>query len=316
MDWQPEKPDGDDDLLDRLLAEARWAEPAPAAIDRLRGHWHRLMLRRRRRRRFATLLLAASILVTAIGLASWPRSEPGAEQRKTTNVAEKNVAPTPQPLRQQVPPARQQPHSLLAKKHMPADPPVVQTSRPPNVYERMVMIAYRRARASRTRRIEPPPVAAPVEQAAEQPAVDQQAALRQQIAALLAQNDLRSVEAFLRQVADRRTSADALDCLAAAPNPPVELLFRCLRSPRAAQRTAERTAAALALGRLNRPEISRRLIAIILRGTDRREAMIALLSSSEPTARQFVADAERNRMLSATLWNAKRQFQSRCRGGS
>ena len=89
-------------------------------------------------------------------------------------------------------------------------------------------------------------------------------------------------------------------------NPPVELLFRCLRGPTVGQRTA----AALALGRLNQPAVSRQLIAMIERGTYRQEAMIALLSSSEPIARQFLADAERNQMLAATLWNAKRQLQN------
>jgi hypothetical protein len=193
------------------------------------------------------------------------------------------------------------------KKQTPANPPVAQAPRPPNVYERMVMIAYRRKQASRAQRVESPPVERPVEEATQQPAGDQQAAaLRQQMSSLLAENNLRSVRAILERVEDRRTSADALDCLASAPNPPVALLFRCLRGSKA----GERTAAALALGRLNRPAVCRELIAMIERGTYRQEAMIALLSSSEPTARQFVTNAERNQMLAATVWNAKRQFQN------
>ena len=181
------------------------------------------------------------------------------------------------------------------------------TSRPPNVYESIVLVAHRRMHDSQARRIEPPPVEPPVEQAPEQPAAEQQdAVLRQELSSLLAKNDLPSVRAFLERVQDQHTSAETLDCLASAPNPPVELLFRCLRGPTVGQRTA----AALALGRLNQPAVSRQLIAMIERGMYRQEAMIALLSSSEPVARQFLADAERNQMLAATLWNAKRQLQN------
>jgi hypothetical protein len=306
MDWQPEQPDGDRDFLDRLLAEARWAEPMPEAIDRLRGHWRRLMIRRARRRRLVSLLMAASILLTAVGLTFWLRSGAGTGQREPTGIAGKKVAPTsPQPMRQPVRVVKHQPNSLPVTKPAPAHPSTAQSSRPPNLYERLVMINHQRTRVSRPQRIESPPLEPPVEKAAERPAGQQQAAaLRRQLLSLLAQNNLRSVQAFLQRVEDRRTSAVALDCLAAAPNPPVELLFRCLRGPKA----AERTAAALALGHLKQAAISRQLIAMIMRGTYRQEAMIALLSSSEPTARQFVANAERSQMLSATLWNAKRQF--------
>jgi hypothetical protein len=129
---------------------------------------------------------------------------------------------------------------------------------------------------------------------------------RELLSMLLARDDLRSVQAFLERVEDPRTSADALDCLALVPSPPVEILFQCLHSPLEGRRTA----AARVLGRLNQPAVSRELIAMIVRGVHRREAMIALLSSSETTAQQFLADAARDPMLSATLWNAKRQFQS------
>jgi hypothetical protein len=122
---------------------------------------------------------------------------------------------------------------------------------------------------------------------------------------LLTRDDVQSVQIFLERVEDPRTSAAALDCLAEAANPPIEMLFQCLRSPSLGQRTA----AATALGRLNKPEISRQLIAMVQQGKYRREAMIALLSSSDATARQYLANLERDPMLSATLWNAKRQCQ-------
>jgi hypothetical protein len=124
--------------------------------------------------------------------------------------------------------------------------------------------------------------------------------------ALLAHDDVESVGLYLDRVADLRTSEAALDCMAADPNPPLEALFQFLRGPQEGRRMA----AATVLGRMDNPEISRKLIAMVSRGSYRREAMIALLSSTETTARQYLAGAERDQMLSATLWNAKRQFQN------
>jgi rRNA processing protein Krr1/Pno1 len=69
-------------------------------------------------------------------------------------------------------------------------------------------------------------------------------------------------------------------------------------------------AAARVLGGLNEPEVSRRLIEMVLRGAYRQEALVALLSSSEDSARRFLENAEREVSLAATLWNAKRQFQN------
>jgi len=196
MDWQPEKPDGDPDFLDRLLAEAQWAEPTPEVIDRLRGHWRSLMVRRTRRRRLAWMLMAASILLAAVGLTSWLRSEHGAIQPRATDMAEKKALPSlPQPIQQPVHAAKQPPSRSLVQKRMPANSPAARTSRPPNAYERVVLVAHRRARDSRSQYTEAKPVEPPVQQVAEQPTGDRQDALRQQLLLLLAQNDLPSVRA-------------------------------------------------------------------------------------------------------------------------
>jgi hypothetical protein len=123
---------------------------------------------------------------------------------------------------------------------------------------------------------------------------------------LLSRNNMSSVCVFLDRAEDPRTSDAAFESLAGAANLPIEMFFQCLRSPM----DSRRTAAARVLGRLDRPEITQQLIAMVNRGTYRREAMVALLSSSEPTARQYLACAERDQMLAATLWNAKRNFQT------
>jgi hypothetical protein len=129
---------------------------------------------------------------------------------------------------------------------------------------------------------------------------------REILSALLDRDDAASVRVFLDRVEDPRTSAEALDCLALVPDPPVEMLFQFLRGPLAGQRMT----AAVVLGRLDQPAVSRELIAMIHRGMYRHEAVIGLMASSEPTAQQFVAAALRDPVFVATLWNAKRQFQS------
>jgi hypothetical protein len=136
---------------------------------------------------------------------------------------------------------------------------------------------------------------------------ERDSSLRQELLSmLLARGDLASVRTFLERVDDLQTSADALSCLRLATDAPVDALFRCLCGPLLAQRMA----AARVLGRLDNPMVSHRLIALVGLGTYRQEAIVALLSSSEPTARQFLAAAARDPTLSATLWNAKRQSQT------
>ena len=136
---------------------------------------------------------------------------------------------------------------------------------------------------------------------------EQHSSLRQELLSmLLARGDPGSVQVFLDRVEDPHTSADALECLALVPDPPVEILFQCLHGPLVVRRMA----AARVLGRLDQPVVSRQLIAMVVRGMYRQEAMIALLSSLETTARQFLAAVARDPTLSAVLWNAKRQIQS------
>ena len=124
MDWQPEKPDSDSDVLDRLLAEAQWAEPTSEAIGRLRGHWRSLIVRRKRRRRLAWTLMAASILLAAVGLTSWQQSNRGAIEPQARDIAGTNVPSAPlQPIQQSVHTGKRQPGPLLVQERAPADPP-------------------------------------------------------------------------------------------------------------------------------------------------------------------------------------------------
>jgi hypothetical protein len=81
MNRQPEPLDQEPDSLDRLLAEAQWAEPTPEAVGRLREQWQSLMdnpqpigaLARRRRimRRIVVFAAAAAVLAAVfLGISS------------------------------------------------------------------------------------------------------------------------------------------------------------------------------------------------------------------------------------------------------
>jgi hypothetical protein len=130
-------------------------------------------------------------------------------------------------------------------------------------------------------------------------------AQRELVASLLERGDLPSIRVFLQRVADPRTSGAALACVG-REDPPVETLLEFLTAPD----RGERMAAAQVLGRLDRPEISRRLIEMVRLGAYRQEALLGLLCSSEPSAREFLASAERDSTFWATLWNAKRLFET------
>jgi hypothetical protein len=323
MDWQPQQPDDEPDPLDRLLAEARWAEPAPEAVDRLRGQWRSLVRRRLRRRRWFALATAGSLL--AVGLAVWQFLSGATRPVREENI----VAPSP-PLHAQTPPVlKTKPKtkpSLAVERPPVKKPAAVAHKGPSNPYEQLLVTAHKRAARQRRQSLAKSEPSRPVEQAKTpttdrlEPSVramvdasdsptlarlageEQDPTLRQEmLLALFARDDQGSVDVFLQCVEDRKTAADALACVADAPNPPLQTLFQCLCGPQ----NGRRMAAAQVLGRVNQPAVSRELIAMT-QGAYRQYAMIALLSSSEPTARQFVTDAGRDPVLSATVLNAIR----------
>jgi hypothetical protein len=79
--------------------------------------------------------------------------------------------------------------------------------------------------------------------------------------------------------------------------PNVEQLFAAMYS----SRIDTRLAAASRLSKLNDPQVSKRLAQMALEGSVRREALIALLQSSDKVANQFLAYAETDETLAPSL---------------
>jgi hypothetical protein len=314
MNQKPEQPDS----LDRLLAEARWDEPGPDSLARLRGRWDSLLAdRSRRRRRHWTIGIAATL--ACVGLALWmcghgvfmptPENLCRIETPRHGNGGGENASiPAASPA------AFAKPQAAFSTKPRPAVAPAASTRlaaspapRPPNPYERLVLAAHRRTQNARLHRAASEPTEPDVPVMTGTSGGDSDSVAHRELwTRLLAQNDPRCVGEFLKFVEDARTSAEAIEFAAISPHPPVEALLQCLRGPSARGRVA----AALVLGRLDQPIVSQELIAMVRAGVYRQEALIALLASSEPAAREFLTMIEREPAFVATLWNAKRQFQN------
>jgi len=143
--------------------------------------------------------------------------------------------------------------------------PSQQIVRDPNIYEQSIALLYRR-QSIPTESIVPQP--APTSDSANSVASEPQA--------------------------DRReTPAEA----SAEEKPPVDELFAAMSGPK----VSVRLSAARTLGEMNDPAVSRRLAQMALENVSRREAVVALLASSDFVARNFLAYAERDAALAATV---------------
>lgn len=132
--------------------------------------------------------------------------------------------------------------------------------------------------------------------------IEEDVRLKQEIlAALLARQDRRSMAVYLNSVCTRATSEAALAALVETSKPPVGLLFEFFDSPQQKQRYA----AAVALGRLGDPEIPRRLIRMVAADVRRREALTALVASSDRAAVSFVTLAQRDSALAGPVHEAR-----------
>ena len=71
-----------------------------------------------------------------------------------------------------------------------------------------------------------------------------------------------------------------------------------------------RLAAARVLGRLNDPDVSRRLVQLVFASQAAREALVALSESREPYAARFISDAQQDLALTASVREARRRAVS------
>ncbi len=124
------------------------------------------------------------------------------------------------------------------------------------------------------------------------------------LAALLARGDSQAVGAYLDFVSPSGIGQRGLLALDRVSDPPVTMLFEYLRGPQVSRRMA----AALALGRLDGPEISEKLFGMVRGNAGRQEAMVALLASSGNEASRYVNLARQDLNLAGIINGAQYQY--------
>ncbi len=115
-----------------------------------------------------------------------------------------------------------------------------------------------------------------------------------------------AVRPFLDRVADPTTRSASLAQLDHLKSPPIEQLLTFLTDPRGDLRVA----AALALGRIDGPVLTRRLIKMIEQNQCRREAFIALASSRGREAQLYIRGAAASEQFAGIARSAMIASQS------
>ena len=117
------------------------------------------------------------------------------------------------------------------------------------------------------------------------------------LAAMLRRGTGGAVNSFLELAGDPSFSTAAFEAAKEADGRTIDKIFEAMQS----NRVAIRQTAARVLGALNNPIVSQRLAQMALASSGRREALIGLLSSSDPVARKFLSDAKHDIELAPSI---------------
>jgi hypothetical protein len=265
--------DADDAALDELLSQARWADANAGAEARLKAAYSTTRNRRKLNWTIGAAMSSAAMIAVVAGV-WWIVS---LNHRTPPAVAVKpNITPASQPI--------------VINTQSQSSPLV----RPLNPAERLVLIADKQAAKKQVaQKRESPPVdpLAPLKRLDNAAltrlatATKEPARRRDAISLILQRNDLQS---FLYFVLRPSTRDDALAVLHAMPNPPTQELLAELNH----QQVDYRLAAAKALGGICDHKIDQTLMTMVRRNDHRREAIAALLSCSDPRAKQMLSIAQ------------------------
>ena len=128
---------------------------------------------------------------------------------------------------------------------------------------------------------------------------------RRLIAGMISRMSSSEAQAYLELVSRPESRDDALAALKDAKASLADGFFDAIDSPRADLRVA----AAMALGRMEQPAVSRRLIEMVAADRSRREAFLALAASREQAARQFMQRAAQSHRFAGQARSALAQVQ-------
>jgi len=271
----------EDDLLDHLLAQAKWPEPTPQSVDRLR----RLYFRTRGSDRVRALLpiAAAAIIVITISAWVWMSSPHRKKQIAVTSPSSVPIVPAVQ-------------------------------SRSPTSFEQAILysIPKQPRKSGHTTKPSTQPSLQPPTTLAQLARQAPSGKGRQNLlSSLLRHRTANAVSLYLQFVESPQTRSDALAALDDVPEPVIAEMFNCLDD----SRISTRMAAARALGRIDGPVITARLAAMVEQNQNRREALAALISSDGPDAMHFVARARHNLTLNSTIQVLQLELKQRTKQG-
>jgi hypothetical protein len=281
-----EPDDASDAALDRLLAQATWAEPSPASTQRLRENWRAIRRRRMSMRIGAAMAVAASLAIVVGSFTYWMSQ--GARPHTRPPVFLNVIPDSPTNVK-----------PLVARTAEPA--PIV--GQPLTIGQKLALLRSQAPPSRPPNLVKPaPPPAKPVVRDLSHLLADVRspsADLRRTVLReMLDRSDPQSMNAFLGFLRDPSLRDEALAVLRSAPNPPVDRFVEQLNSPL----LANRMAAAQALGEICDADVAGRLAQMVRSGTNRREAIAALLSSSKPIAARSLANASNgNRAVIAQI---------------
>ena len=262
-----------DQELDNLLRDALHAEPPAVQLHRLEHFWRVRAAADRRRRNLRSTALAACLLAlagAAISVNLIPHRQ-GPPQQAASELLRPIEAPA-KPFQRAVADAAREPAGRAPQA--PPRPDVQLASgvkfagRPATAYETLMF----RMSAARSAGREPTVAVQAVDAVLEDlesrvgvaglslaaPGAD--AALQSAIMRrLLSADDEAALRGYLSLIANDRTRTAALAAAATARNPPAATLLRLLRD----EHRSVRTSAAMALGRINGPQVTAALIKLV-----------------------------------------------------
>jgi hypothetical protein len=281
------------DPLDDILSQATWPEPAAKAVGRLEATWDELRSPARWRIGWRVAAALAAVIVICFAAVSI------IDRRPKPVIAVSPAAPAPA--------------VNVARPESPASTSMRVAGRDVSDVELLVLHAKeKQLRRQQAAAVAPAPPPDPTRARAFDVRTLTSAARaaagperRHLIATLLDRHSADAVMAYLELLNDPAIKADALAALDQVTKPPTDRLLATLDGPRADLRVA----AALALGRIDGPVTTRRLIDRVAADRNKREAMLALASSRGADAQAFMRKAAASDELAALAQSAIAQAE-------
>jgi hypothetical protein len=271
------------DPLDELLAQARWFEAKLDAHARLATAYRaeRSRIGRRRTLVRSAFALAASVLIV-ISAVRFMRFD-----RATKHAGSLTVQP-------------------VKRERVTLEPRVPVVVRPLTNMETAIIATQR------PRKVETAPIAMNLPIIVDVSAIARElnkpdlASERRQVllAQLVQEGSARSMQIFLDSVGRGPTRADSLAALDRLKNPPIEKFIAALQDPVVDRRIA----AARALGYINGPALTSRLIRMAESDLSRREVMVALACSRGEAAQKYLKHASESGPMVSLARSVRVQF--------